>query len=49
VLVFAATVLTGTGIPGSARNSAGAKSPLTGGYGEGEGGGDWATKLCRAG
>ena len=36
VLVFAASVLTGTGIPGAARNSAGAKSPLTGGYGEGE-------------
>jgi len=38
VLIFAASVLTGTAIPGSARNSAGAKSPLTGGYGEGEGG-----------
>ena len=49
VLVFAASVLTGTGIPGSARNSAGAKSPLTGGYGEGEGGGDWGVKLRWAG
>jgi aldehyde:ferredoxin oxidoreductase len=49
VLVFAAGVLTGTGIPGSARNSAGAKSPLTGGYGEGEGGGDWGVKLRWAG
>ena len=49
VLVFAASVLTGTGIPGAARNSAGAKSPLTGGYGEGEGGGDWGVKLRWAG
>jgi len=49
VLVFAASVLTGTGIPGSARNSAGAKSPLTGGYGEGEGGGDWGVRLRWAG
>jgi aldehyde:ferredoxin oxidoreductase len=49
VLVFAASVLTGTGIPGTARNSAGAKSPLTGGYGEGEGGGDWGVKLRLAG
>jgi aldehyde:ferredoxin oxidoreductase len=49
VLVFAASVLTGTAIPGSGRNSAGAKSPLTGGYGEGEGGGDWGVKLRWAG
>lgn len=49
ILVFAASVLTGTAIPGAARNSAGAKSPLTGGYGEGEGGGDWGVKLRRAG
>jgi aldehyde:ferredoxin oxidoreductase len=49
ILVLAASVLTGTGIPGAARNSAGAKSPLTGGYGEGEGGGDWGVKLRWAG
>jgi aldehyde:ferredoxin oxidoreductase len=49
VLVFAASVLTGTAIPGSARNSAGAKSPLTGGYGEGEGGGHWGVRLRWAG
>ena len=30
ILVFAASVLTGTAIPGAGRNSAGAKSPLTG-------------------
>jgi aldehyde:ferredoxin oxidoreductase len=49
VLVFAAGVLTGTAIPGTARNSAGAKSPLTGGYGEGEGGGHWGVRLRWAG
>lgn len=49
ILIFAASVLTGTAIPGSGRNSAGAKSPLTGTYGEGEGGGDWGVKLRWAG
>lgn len=49
ILVFAPSVLTGTGIPGSGRNSAGAKSPLTGAFGEGEGGGDWGVKLRWAG
>jgi len=49
VLVFAASVLTGTAIPGAARVSAGAKSPLTGAYGEGEGGGYWGVKLRWAG
>ena len=39
VLVFAASVLTGTAIPGAARNSAGAKSPLTGAFGASEAGG----------
>lgn len=45
VLVFAPSILTGTSLPGVSRNSIGAKSPLTGGYGEGEGGGDWGAKL----
>jgi aldehyde:ferredoxin oxidoreductase len=49
LLVFAASVLTGTAIPGAARNSVGAKSPLTGGYGEGEGGGHWGVRLRWAG
>jgi aldehyde:ferredoxin oxidoreductase len=49
ILVFAASVLTGMGIPGAGRNSVGAKSPLTGGYGEGEGGGEWGVKLRWAG
>jgi len=48
-LVFAPSVLTGLPIPGSSRVSAGAKSPLTGSYGEGEGGGDWGVKLKWAG
>jgi aldehyde:ferredoxin oxidoreductase len=49
LLVLAASVLTGTAIPGTARNSVGAKSPLTGGYGEGEGGGHWGVRLRWAG
>lgn len=49
ILVFAASALTGTLIPGSARNSVGAQSPLTNGYGEGEGGGNWGVKLRWAG
>jgi aldehyde:ferredoxin oxidoreductase len=49
ILIFAAGVLTGTAAPGAARNSAGAKSPLTGGYGEGEGGGQWGARLRWAG
>ncbi len=49
VLVFAPSVLTGTAIPGAARNSAGAKSPLTGGFGTSEAGGDWGVKLRWAG
>jgi aldehyde:ferredoxin oxidoreductase len=49
LLIFAPSVLTGAGIPGSGRNSVGAKSPLTGAYGEGEGGGDWGVRLRWAG
>lgn len=49
VLVFAASVLTGSAIPGAGRNSAGAKSPLTGGFGTSEAGGDWGVKLRWAG
>ncbi len=49
ILVFAASVLTGTAIPGAGRNSAGAKSPLTGGFGEGEAGGNWGVNLRWAG
>jgi aldehyde:ferredoxin oxidoreductase len=48
-LIFAAGPLTGTKIPGSARNSVGAKSPLTGGFGEAEVGGYWGAELKRVG
>ncbi len=48
-LIFAAGPLTGTSIAGSGRNSVGAKSPLTGGFGEAEVGGHWGAELKRAG
>jgi aldehyde:ferredoxin oxidoreductase len=49
VMVFAASVVTGTLLAGTSRFSAGAKSPLTGGYGEGEAGGPWGPELRAAG
>jgi aldehyde:ferredoxin oxidoreductase len=49
VLVFAVSVVTGTLIAGTSRFSAGAKSPLTNGYGEGEAGGPWGPELRNAG
>ncbi|MBI2206653.1 MAG: aldehyde ferredoxin oxidoreductase family protein [Candidatus Rokubacteria bacterium] len=49
VLVFAPGVLTGTPVPGAGRHSVGAKSPLTGGFGESESGGFWGAELKRAG
>ena len=48
-LVFATGVITGGRIGGSGRNSVGAKSPLTNGYGEAEAGGYWGAELKRAG
>ena len=48
-LVFAPGPLTGNPLPGSGRNSIGAKSPLTGGFGEAEAGGFWGAELKRAG
>lgn len=48
-LVFAAGVLTGTLIGGSGRSSVGARSPLTGGYGEAEAGGRFGARLKQAG
>jgi aldehyde:ferredoxin oxidoreductase len=48
-LIFAPGILTGTNIPGSARNSIGAKSPLTGLYGEAEVGGYWGAEFKRTG
>src|SRR5690349_8140689 len=49
VLVFAAGVLTGIPVPGAGRHSVGAKSPLTGGFGESEAGGFWGAELRHAG
>ena len=44
-LIFALGPLTGYPLPGSGRNSVGAKSPLTGGFGEAEAGGFWGAEL----
>ena len=49
VLVFATGVATGVPIPGSGRNAVGAKSPLTGGFGESDVGGYWGAELKHAG
>ncbi len=49
ILVFAAGPLTGAAVSGQGRNGAGAKSPLTGGFGNAEGGGYWGAELKRAG
>jgi aldehyde:ferredoxin oxidoreductase len=49
VLIFAAGVVTGAPVPGAGRHSVGAKSPLTGGFGESESGGFWGAELKRAG
>lgn len=48
-LIFALGVVTGAPVPGSGRHSVGAKSPLTGAYGEAEAGGYWGAELKRAG
>jgi aldehyde:ferredoxin oxidoreductase len=48
-LIFALGALTGMPLPGGGRNSVGAKSPLTGGFGESEAGGYWGAELKRAG
>lgn len=48
VLVFAPGVLTGAPVPGAGRHSVGAKSPLSGGFGEAEAGGFWGAELKRA-
>ena len=48
-LIFASGVIDGAPISGVGRNTVGAKSPLTGGYGDGEVGGFWSAELKRAG
>lgn len=49
ILVFAPGILTGSPIGGTGRNSVGAKSPLTGYYGEAEAGGYFGAELKKAG
>ena len=48
-LIFACGPVTGAPITGAGRHSVGAKSPLTGGYGEAEAGGFWGAELKKAG
>jgi len=48
-LIFATGPITGVSIAGAGRNSVGAKSPLTNGFGEAEVGGYWGPELKRAG
>jgi len=48
-LIFALGPITGMPLPGSGRNSVGAKSPLTGGFGEAEAGGFFGAELKKAG
>jgi len=48
-LVFSLGPITGAPVSGSGRNSVGAKSPLTGGYGEGDVGGFFGAELKHAG
>jgi len=48
-LIFAAGPVTGAPIGGSGRNSVGAKSPLTNGFGSSEVGGYWGAELKHAG
>lgn len=49
LLIFAAGVLTGAPVAGMSRFAVGAKSPLTGGYGQAEAGGFWGPELKKAG
>ena len=48
-LIFAPGVLTGLPVSGVSRNAVGAKSPLTGGFGAAEVGGNWGAQFKRAG
>lgn len=48
-LIFAAGPLTGVPAGGCGRHSVGAKSPLTGGFGEADSGGYWGAELKMAG
>ncbi len=48
-LIFAPGVFTGVSLSGSGRSAVGAKSPLTGGFGEGDVGGFFGAELAHAG
>ena len=48
-LVVAPGVVSGAPFSGSGRNAVGAKSPLTGGFGEADAGGYWGAELKHAG
>ncbi|MBN1400084.1 MAG: aldehyde ferredoxin oxidoreductase family protein [Anaerolineae bacterium] len=48
-LIFADGTITGIPIAGAGRSAVGAKSPLTGGYGEADGGGFFGAELKQAG
>jgi aldehyde:ferredoxin oxidoreductase len=49
ILVMSTGVITGAPFSGSGRNAVGAKSPLTGAFGEADAGGFWGTELKQAG
>ncbi len=48
-LIFAVSMLTGVSMSGQSRSSAISKSPLTGGFGEGEAGGHWPAEFKKTG
>lgn len=48
-LIFSAGVISGIPCSGSGRSGVGSKSPLTGGWGDSQGGGFWPAELKRAG
>ncbi len=49
VFIFAPGILTGIAMGGTGRNAIGAKSPLTGGFGQSDVGGFWQAELKRSG
>jgi aldehyde:ferredoxin oxidoreductase len=49
LLIFATGLVTGVPVPGAGRSCVGAKSPLNGGFGEGDVGGWWGAELTKAG
>lgn len=48
-LIFAPGIITGVPLSGAGRSAVGAKSPITGGFGEGDVGGYFGAELARAG